>query len=66
MVGKNGDIFIPTIKETTQKMMLRLTGKDINCCPVCAKGLMIKVIGIEPEYHTYLVPGRKKEVCNTS
>ena len=66
LIGKNGDAFIPPIKETTQEMMLRLTGKDINCCPVCGKGRMIKVIGIEPEYHTYLVPGRKKEVCNTS
>ena len=31
------------IKETIDKMMLRLTGIDITCCPVCMKGKMIKI-----------------------
>ena len=29
-----------TIKETILEMMLRLTGKDITCCPKCGKGTM--------------------------
>jgi predicted Zn-ribbon and HTH transcriptional regulator len=29
------------IKETISEMMLRLTGKDITCCPKCKKGKMI-------------------------
>ncbi|MFC1524067.1 transposase, partial [Thermodesulfobacteriota bacterium] len=28
------------LKETVQEMMLRLTGTDISCCPVCEKGKM--------------------------
>jgi hypothetical protein len=30
-------------KETILEMMLRLTGIDITCCPVCMKGKMIKI-----------------------
>jgi hypothetical protein len=31
------------ITETVQEMMLRLTGEDITCCPLCQKGRMVKV-----------------------
>jgi len=31
------------IKETIYEMMLRLTGIDITCCPVCMKGKMIRI-----------------------
>jgi hypothetical protein len=31
------------IKETLLEMMLRLTGKDITCCPQCGKGTMRKI-----------------------
>jgi hypothetical protein len=30
-------------KETINEMMLRLTGIDITCCPVCKKGKMIRI-----------------------
>ena len=66
LIGANGDVFTPPVKETTEEMMLRLTGKDINCCPACGKGRMIKLVILEPEYNEYIVPCRKKEVCNTS
>ena len=36
------DMTLPEkIKETVSEMMLRLTGKDITCCPKCRKGKMI-------------------------
>lgn len=36
------DMKVPEkIKETISEMMLRLTGKDITCCPKCRKGKMI-------------------------
>jgi len=31
------------IKETICEMMLRLTGIDITCCPVCMKGKMVRI-----------------------
>ena len=31
------------INETISEMMLRLTGIDITCCPVCKKGKMIRI-----------------------
>jgi Putative transposase/Transposase zinc-binding domain len=31
------------IKETISHMLLRLTGKDITCCPQCKKGTMILI-----------------------
>jgi len=31
------------IQETISEMMLRLTGIDICCCPVCKKGKMIRI-----------------------
>jgi len=31
------------MKETICEMMLRLTGIDITCCPLCMKGKMIKI-----------------------
>ena len=66
LIGKNGDVFIPPEKETTEERMRRLTGKEINCCPACGKGRMIQVYTLEPAYYNYIVPRRKKEVCNTS
>jgi len=36
-----------TVKETVVEIMLRLTGRDIACCPNCKKGKMM-VIGILP------------------
>ena len=37
----NPDVTMPEkIKETIFEMMLRLTGKDITCCPQCKKGKM--------------------------
>ena len=35
--------FPEKIKESISEMMLRLTGIDITCCPVCKKGKMIQV-----------------------
>lgn len=38
------DMTLPEkIKETVSEMMLRLTGKDITCCPKCRKGKMRKI-----------------------
>ena len=37
-------------EETTEKMMLRLTGRDINMCTQCQKGQMI-VIGELPNLY---------------
>jgi hypothetical protein len=31
------------ISESISEMMLRLTGIDISCCPVCKKGKMIRI-----------------------
>ena len=31
------------INESISEMMLRLTGIDISCCPVCKKGKMIRI-----------------------
>jgi len=65
-IGKIGDEFIPPVKETTEEMMLRLTGKEINCCPVCGKGRMIESIDLKPTYYEYIVPRRKIKEHNTS
>jgi hypothetical protein len=35
--------FPEKIKESISEMMLRLTGKDITCCPKCKKGTMRKI-----------------------
>ncbi len=35
--------FPEKIKETICEMMLRLTGIDITCCPVCLKGKMVRI-----------------------
>ncbi|MHC4215719.1 MAG: IS91 family transposase [Planctomycetota bacterium] len=35
--------FPEKIKESILEMMLRLTGKDITCCPKCRKGTMRKI-----------------------
>jgi predicted Zn-ribbon and HTH transcriptional regulator len=37
-------------KETISDMMLRLTGIDITCCPVCKKGKMIRIRKL-PNYY---------------
>ena len=66
LIGANGDVFTPPVKETTEEMMLRLTGKDINCCPVCGKGRMVQLIDLKSEYYDYIVPHKKREVYNTS
>ena len=42
------------ISETVCEMMLRLTGKDITCCPKCKRGKMIRIRTLQ------------KEVLNTS
>jgi len=66
LIGKDGDVFILPYKETIEEMMLRLTGKNINRCPACEKGRMFQVYKLKPGYYEYIVPRRKKEVCNTS
>ena len=38
------------INESISEMMLRLTGIDINCCPVCKKGKMIRIKKL-PNYY---------------
>jgi predicted Zn-ribbon and HTH transcriptional regulator len=38
------------IKETISEMMLRLTGKDITCCPKCKKGKMRKIRKLPRQY----------------
>ena len=38
------------IQESISEMMLRLTGIDINCCPVCKKGKMIRIRKL-PNYY---------------
>ena len=38
------------IQETICEMMLRLTGVDITCCPVCKKGKMIRIRKL-PNYY---------------
>ena len=40
----DSDAVLPDkIQETISEMMLRLTGIDISCCPVCKKGKMIRI-----------------------
>ena len=39
------------IKETILDMMLRLTGRDITCCPNCKKGKMKMNKKLLPHYH---------------
>ena len=38
------------IQESISEMMLRLTGIDISCCPVCKKGKMIRIKKL-PNYY---------------
>lgn len=35
------------ISETVCEMMLRLTGKDITCCPKCKRGKMIRIRNLQ-------------------
>ena len=39
------------IQETILEMMLRLTGRDITCCPKCKKGTMKMVKKLLPHFH---------------
>ncbi|MEA1966805.1 MAG: hypothetical protein U9N77_01080 [Thermodesulfobacteriota bacterium] len=66
LIEKNGEDYTPPVKETIEEMMFRLTGKNINCCPKCGKGRIIKLVKLKREYYDYIVPRRKKEVCDTS
>jgi len=52
--------------ETVEEMMLRLTGVDIRKCPKCGKGRMIQIYELLPEHFDYIVPNRKREICNSS
>ena len=52
--------------ETVEEMMLRLTGIDIRKCPKCVKGRMIQPYELLPEHFDYIVPNRKREICNSS
>ena len=38
------------IKETILEMMLRLTGRDITCCPKCKRGKMIRIKKLPKQY----------------
>ena len=38
------------IKETILEMMLRLTGRDITCCPKCKRGKMIRIKKLPIQY----------------
>jgi hypothetical protein len=47
----NSDATLPEkINESISEMMLRLTGIDITCCPVCKKGKMIRIKKL-PNYY---------------
>ena len=37
-------------KETVLEMMLRLTGQDISCCPICKKGKMTIIRGLPNQF----------------
>jgi hypothetical protein len=37
-------------KETVLEMMLRLTGQDISCCPMCKKGKMTIIRGLPNQF----------------
>jgi predicted Zn-ribbon and HTH transcriptional regulator len=43
--------FPEKIKESIFEMMLRLTGKDITCCPKCKKGKMIIIKELPRQYY---------------
>ncbi len=47
--------FPEKINESISEMMLRLTGIDINCCPQCKKGKMIRIRKLP-----------KPDLCNSS
>ena len=61
-----GEIFTPPVNESIEEKMLRLTGKDINCCPICKKGRMLQSQNFKPAYFKYIVPHKTKEVYDTS
>lgn len=52
--------------ETLEEMMVRLTGTDIRKCPKCGKGRMVQIYELLPEHFDYIVPNKKKEICNTA
>jgi len=52
-------------EESIETMMLRLTGIDINRCQKCGKGRMVQIYELLPKYFEYIVPNKRKELCNT-
>jgi putative transposase/transposase-like zinc-binding protein len=54
------------IDESIEAMMLRLTGKDIRKCPKCSRGRLVQIYEFLPGYFKYIVPDKKREICNTS
>ena len=52
--------------ESVEDMMQRLTGIDINACPKCGKGRLIKLYELLPEYMDYILPGSQKAAWDTS
>jgi hypothetical protein len=51
-------------EETLQEMMLRLTGIDINVCPQCGLGRLVRVEEIPKGFHPYSYP--KGAIWDTS
>ena len=66
LLNEDPEGYILPEKESTEEMMLRLTGKDIRKCPKCEKGRMVQLYELLPTYFDYIVPTRKKEICDTS
>jgi hypothetical protein len=66
LMNEDPENYALPIDESVEDMMLRLTGMDIRKCPKCSKGRMVQIYEILPEYFDYMVPNKKKEICNTS
>jgi hypothetical protein len=45
-----------TPRETWQEMLLRITGRDVNVCPVCHEGRLVRSVVVPPEKQS--LPGR--------
>ncbi len=56
-----GEIFTPPVNESIEEKMLRLTGKDINCCPICKKGRMLQSQNFKPAYFNILFYIKQKK-----
>jgi hypothetical protein len=48
---------IPERSETWKEMLLRLTGRDVTCCPRCKKGTMTDTAELPPPIRTWQMPG---------